>query len=101
MYIQIDISPDNDIYQTLETTITQLNGDYSHGQFTLQYVDEDNDRITFSSNNEFRSALTNISAGGIIKIFVKPQPKTNENATVHSGVTCDGCQGSVIGNRYK
>jgi len=104
-YLQIDVSPTNDVYQALETTITQLNGNYLQGQFTLQYVDEDNDRITFSSDSELRSALNNIQPGGVIKIYVKPKGKkteeTGEWSGVHPGITCDGCQGPVIGNRYK
>jgi hypothetical protein len=102
----IDASPSNDVYQTLETTITQLNGNYPQGQFTLQYVDEDNDRITFSSDSELRSALNNIVPGGVIKIYVKPKAKkteeTSETAAVHHGITCDGCQKApIVGNRYK
>jgi sequestosome 1 len=101
----IDASPNNDVYQALETTIAQLNADYPQGQFTLQYVDEDNDRITFSSDSEIRSALSHIQPGGVIKIYVKPKAKKteekSEHATLHPGVTCDGCQGSIVGNRYK
>ncbi len=83
-----------------------MNGNYPQGQFTLQYVDEDNDRITFSSDSEFRSALNNISPGGIIKIYVKPKTKkteeTSETAAVHVGITCDGCHVvPIVGNRYK
>jgi len=101
----IDVTPTNDVYQALETTISQLNSDYRQGQFTLQYMDEDNDRITFSSNNELRSALSTVALGGTMKIYVKPKVKkseeTTQNSTVHPGVTCDGCQGPVVGNRYK
>jgi len=101
----IDASSSNDVYQALETTIAQLNTSYPQGQFTLQYVDEDNDRITFSSDSELRSALNNVAPGGVIKIYVKPKGKkseeTSESAEVHVGVTCDGCQGSIVGNRYK
>lgn len=71
-------------------------------------MDEDNDRITFSSDSEIRSALTQVPLGGTLKIYVKPKPKakaaeqTDENEEViHIGITCDGCQGSVVGNRYK
>ncbi len=82
-----------------------MNSNYPQGQFTLQYVDEDNDRITFSSESELRAALNTISAGGVIKIYVKPKAKkteeTSETPGVHPGITCDGCQGPVIGNRYK
>ena len=89
----------------MEATIARLNKDYPQGQFTLQYTDEDNDRITFSSDDEIRSALSRIPPGGVIKIYVKPKVKkpeeTGQNTSVHVGIICDGCQGSVIGNRYK
>ncbi|CAF4571907.1 unnamed protein product, partial [Rotaria magnacalcarata] len=71
----------------------------------LQYTDEDNDRITFSSDNELRSALSAVPLGGTLKVYVKPKVKKSEeatpNTTVHTGIACDGCQGSVVGNRYK
>ena len=102
---QLDVSANSNVYQTLETTIAQLNSNYPQGQFTLQYVDEDNDRITFSSDSELRSALNNVSSGGVLKIYVKPKTKKAEEPTeqpvLHPGITCDGCQGPVVGNRYK
>lgn len=68
-------------------------------------MDEDNDRITFSSDVELRSALSTVPLGGILKVYVKPKVKKSEqptqNETIHAGVTCDGCNGSVVGNRYK
>ncbi|CAF3672538.1 unnamed protein product [Rotaria socialis] len=101
----IDVSANKNVYQALEATITQLNSNYPQGQFTLQYIDEDNDRITFSSDDELGSALSTVPLGGTLKVYVKPKVKNAEeatpNTTVHTGITCDGCQGSVVGNRYK
>ncbi|CAF0926667.1 unnamed protein product [Didymodactylos carnosus] len=98
----VDITSGRNIYQELEAKIAQLNSDYVIGRFTLQYIDEDKDRITFSSNDELRSAI-GMNNGGSIKIFVKPkhqQRKGGENIH-HAGVTCDGCQRQVYGIRYK
>lgn len=104
----IDVSSANNAYRSLETTIIQLNNNYRQGEFTLQYIDEDNDRVTFSSDIEFRAALQQVAPGTTMKVYVKPKTKQAEKTSaksdepvVHPFVTCDGCQGSVVGNRYK
>ncbi|CAF4128405.1 unnamed protein product, partial [Rotaria sp. Silwood1] len=48
----IDISPNNDSYQELCTKIATYQPDIQLNGFTLQYIDEENERITFSSNEE-------------------------------------------------
>jgi len=78
--------------------------------FTLQYIDEENERITFSSNEELRSAISSNKDLNAFKIFVTSnQPQTTTTTTTtrvstrecHTGVTCDNCQGSIVGARYK
>ena len=78
----------------------------------LQYNDEENERITFSSNDELRSAIALNKDANTLKVFVTfnqsipetpletPQADTI-NKECHVGVTCDGCNGSIIGFRYK
>jgi len=48
----------------LKTTISQLNANYPPGQFTLQYIDENNGRIGFSTNSELQLVLKNNSSDG-------------------------------------
>ena len=47
----------------------------------LQYIDEENERITFSSNDELRAAIALNKDGNTLKVFVvlnqaAPQPTT-------------------------
>ncbi|CAF1355419.1 unnamed protein product [Adineta steineri] len=103
----IDISPENDIYQELSTKIASFQSDNQLKDFTLQYIDEENERITFSSNDEFRSAIAFNKDANTLKVFVtinQTVPQQQENTTnqeCHAGVTCDGCNGPITGFRYK
>ncbi|CAF2556983.1 unnamed protein product [Rotaria sp. Silwood2] len=102
----IDISPNNDIYQELCTKIATYQPDIQLNGFTLQYIDEENERITFSSNDELRSAISSNKDSNALKIFVTINQSTNQQETpinkeCHPGVECDNCKGSIIGFRYK
>jgi len=82
--------------------------------FKLSYMDEEDDKITFSSDDEFISALmfAKRKDDQPFHLFVHlagetkasppiSEPEFNCGEVTHFGVTCDGCQGKVAGFRYK
>lgn len=104
----IDIASNNDIYQELCTKVATYQPEIQLNGFLLQYVDEENERITFSSNDELRAAIAMNNHGTTLKIFVVSNQPTvqqtnneNQEKECHNGVICDGCQGPVVGSRYK
>lgn len=78
------------------------------------WIDEENDFVCFSTDEEANFAIEmqtviglskNLSSRPLFKIYVgikranESLPK-NEKSQIHFGVICDGCNGSVKGNRY-
>merc|ERR1712012_279325 len=74
----------------------------------LSWVDEDGDEVAVTSDEELQVALTALT-GPVYKLKVKLGDKaedggnsgTARSAQVHWGVVCDGCDGPVVGPRYK
>lgn len=79
------------------------------------WIDEENDFVCFSTDEEVKFAMEmqtaianskNLASQTLFKIYVGIK-RTNESfssqsekSQIHFGVICDGCNGSIKGNRY-
>lgn len=107
----IDISPERDTFADLRSKVLPLLSADQQQPFSLQYVDEDNERITFSTDDELRAAVALNKDGNVLKVYVvamptatqtnNPQATTSGNTDRHVNVKCDGCNGEVVGFRFK
>ncbi|CAF0927391.1 unnamed protein product [Rotaria sordida] len=106
----LDISPENNVYNELQTKVASYLPNDQLKDIVLQYTDEENEHITFSSDDELRSAIALNKDTKTLKVYVTidqtiPQQQQQQDSTTnkecHVGVQCDGCNGSVIGFRYK
>ncbi|KAM7162833.1 sequestosome-1 isoform 1-T1 [Macrochelys suwanniensis] len=86
------------------------------GTFQMHYKDEDGDMIAFSGDEELKMALPYVK-DGIFRIYIKGifflekrecrrehRPQCNQEHppnVVHPNVICDGCEGPVVGARFK
>ncbi|XP_044882626.1 sequestosome-1 isoform X4 [Mauremys mutica] len=86
------------------------------GTFQMNYKDEDGDMIAFSSDDELKMALPYVK-DGIFRIYIKGifflekrecrrehRSQCNQERppnVVHPNVICDGCEGPVVGARFK
>ncbi|XP_027722910.1 sequestosome-1 isoform X2 [Vombatus ursinus] len=84
------------------------------GGFQAYYRDEDGDLIAFSSDDELNMAMRYIKED-LFRIYIKEKkeckrehrehrpPCVQEVPTnmVHPNVICDGCNGPVVGNRFR
>ncbi|XP_059126421.1 sequestosome-1 isoform X2 [Peromyscus eremicus] len=81
------------------------------GGFQAHYRDEDGDLVAFSSDEELTMAMPYVK-DDIFRIYIKekkecrrdhrpPCAQEASRSMVHPNVICDGCNGPVVGTRYK
>eukprot|EP00092_Neocalanus_flemingeri_P090482 GFUD01114611.1.p1 GENE.GFUD01114611.1~~GFUD01114611.1.p1 ORF type:complete len:474 (+),score=150.41 GFUD01114611.1:96-1517(+) len=74
--------------------------------FSIQWNDDEGDIVTVGNDEDLMIALTEMKEV-LYKFVVKKVNKGHcgnksvNNGSIHTGVKCDGCQGDVVGFRYK
>ncbi|KAM3926048.1 sequestosome-1 isoform 2-T2 [Leptodactylus fuscus] len=97
--------------ELLTTKVTEVFQGLRGGSFQMFYRDEEGDLVAFSTDEELNMGLDMIN-DGVFRLYIKERreckrehrahcgQETPQNV-VHPNVTCDGCEGPVVGNRYK
>ncbi|NWS67324.1 SQSTM protein, partial [Crotophaga sulcirostris] len=79
--------------------------------FRMHYRDEDGDLIAFSTDEELEMALP-LVRDGVFRVYIKEKKECKREHRsqcsqeaprdmVHPNVICDGCEGPVVGARFK
>ncbi|XP_021407841.2 sequestosome-1 isoform X2 [Lonchura striata] len=79
--------------------------------FRMHYKDEDGDLIAFSSDEELELAMPYVR-DGVFRVYIKEKKECKREHRsqcsqepprnmVHPNVICDGCEGPVVGTRFK
>lgn len=108
-------------YQTIRDKVADLfqgllrnpNAAPAGPAFQMYYKDEDGDMIAFSSDEELGLAMPCVK-DGIFRIYIKEKKELKRDHLhrqscsqeqppnmVHPNVICDGCEGPVVGARFK
>ena len=73
-------------------------------KFNILWTDTDGDNVTIANDEELAIALTEVT-GSVFKITITAKDVNRgvlkKDGKMHPNITCDGCDGPIIGNRYK
>ncbi|XP_073505867.1 sequestosome-1 isoform X2 [Phyllobates terribilis] len=104
-------APQSSGCELLTSKVTEVFPGLRGGSFQMFYRDEEGDLVAFSTDEELNMGLEMIN-DGVFRLYIKEKreckrehrahcgPENPQNV-VHPNVTCDGCEGPVVGNRYK
>ncbi|KAM4678500.1 sequestosome-1 isoform 2-T2 [Discoglossus pictus] len=97
--------------EVLLRKVTEVFQGLRAGSFQMFYRDEEGDLVAFSTDEELKMAVDMLSED-VFRIYIKERRdckrdhrshcgQENAQHVVHPNVTCDGCDGPVVGNRFK
>ncbi|XP_040296806.1 sequestosome-1 isoform X2 [Bufo bufo] len=97
--------------ELLTSKVTEVFQGLRGGTFQMFYRDEEGDLVAFSTDEELDMGLEMVN-DGVFRLYIKEKRECkrehrahcgseNTQNVVHPNVTCDGCDGPVVGNRYK
>ncbi|MEE6478574.1 hypothetical protein FKM82_011878 [Ascaphus truei] len=97
--------------ELLSKKVTEVFQGLKGGTFQMFYRDEEGDLVAFSTDQELNMALAMLTEG-VFRVYIKERREckrehrshcSQDNAPnmTHPNVICDGCEGPVVGNRFK
>jgi len=116
----------NGIYAQLIEKMQVAYGDLlpNKDEIRTYWIDEENELVGFSTDSEMQYAIdlqtafrvskpydavsgSSFSPNSVFKVYVQRRSvkqtaeNVNNEPVVHPGVVCDGCSGSIVGDRFK
>merc|ERR1712018_714467 len=90
-------------FSDLKTKITSIFPALDQRKPVVSWMDEEGDEVRIANDEELKLALAAMS-GPVFKLRVRLGGKKEgeqQAGEVHPGIVCDGCDGPVLGPRYK
>ncbi|XP_015429099.1 PREDICTED: sequestosome-1 [Dufourea novaeangliae] len=95
----------DDVYKKIRSLFPELH----NKDFIILWIDDENDKITVASNDEFASVKKTIDKKfiEILRLYIqvpnenKKVSPPKEEGVFHFNIACDGCNSDILGFRYK